>query len=572
MAHLHLAEIQNSMRHAIGMHRDGMLEPALELYRLILMQHPKFVDVLFYLGTVECQMGLFDIGAQHLAKFIKHHPDHGDAFSNRGNALVELGQYQDALLCLNRAVKLKSYDATVYYNRGRALKSLGQFSEALEDFNYAINLNPEFAEAICNRGNTLQDLKRFDEALKDYLKSQDLSPALVIAIFNEADLYEELEQFEKAIKTYERAIQLKPDYSEAWINKGNLEKDFYRLDEAEHSYAVAKKVDPSYEEIVKWNESLLALLRGRYREGWQLYESRWTGGKQNIKSSHRKSPLWLGETSLAGKSIFVYVEQGLGDTLQFARYIPLLAQAGAKIFFEVQAPHLKLMKSLADNAELSAQGDKVPKTDYQVPLLSLPLAFGTELDSVPCEIPYIKPEPSDIAHWKQKLGEPNRLRVGLVWSGGFRPNRPDLWAVNERRNIQLEMLAPLNMPGIEFFSLQKGKEAEAQRHTLETAGWSGPTMLDFTDLFKDFSDTAAFIECLDLVISVDTSTAHLAAAMGKPTWILNRYDTCWRWLVEGETSPWYPSVRLFRQPAYGDWPSVVSDLKVALEELVQQQS
>ena len=562
---------QSLVRHALSLHQDGMLSEAVSIYSQIHNQYPKLIDVLFYFGTAECQLGLFDSGEKHLAKFIKHKPDHGDAFNNRGNALVELGRFEDALLSLNRAAKLKPLDPSTFYNRGRALKSLGRLKEALEDFNHAIELSPDFAEAYCNRGVVLQDLKSFDHALRDYLKAQELNPVLAMAVFNQADLYEELGELEKAIDFYTRAITLRTDYVDAWVNKGNLEKNLGRLEEAEASYASAQNIDSELSELVKWNQSLLALLGGRYQEGWKLYEARWTGGNQIIKPGYRKSPLWLGDIPISGKSLFVYVEQGLGDTLQFCRYIPMLIKMGAKINFEVQEPLKELLGTLCDGLVISVQGDKVPRTDFQAPLLSLPLAFGTELDSIPCDIPYLYADPEKAENWKQSLGQPNGLRVGLVWSGGFRHNRPDLWAVNERRNIQLEMLASLNIPGIEFYSLQKGKEAEAQRHTLESAGWEGPPITDHTDAFLDFSDTAAFIECLDLVISVDTSTAHLAAAMGKSTWILNRFDTCWRWLLERETSPWYPTVRLFRQPSYGDWASAVSDLKVALEELVQQQ-
>ena len=566
-----MTDYQKAMEQAVGLHQAGHLSTAIEIYSQILNQYPKFVEVLFYLGTAECQSGLFDQGAKHLDKLIKFKPDHGDAINNRGNALVELGRYQEALQCLNRAVKLKPYDASTFYNRGRALKYLSRLSEALEDFNHAIEIYPDFAEAICNRGIVLFELKRFDDALRDYLKAQLINPDLVMAIYYEADLYEVLGQNERAIATYNRVLIQKPDHVDALINKANLEKDLHRLDDCEESYAAAKKADAQYAETVKWNESLLMLLLGRYREGWINYEARWTGGKQATKGCYRKAPLWLGETSIMGKSIFIHAEQGLGDTLQFVRYLPLLVRAGAAVFFEVQAPLRELIKCMALSVVISVQGDKVPRTDFQAPLLSLPLAFGTELDSIPCDIPYLYADPEKAENWKQSLGQPNGLRVGLVWSGGFRHNRPDLWAVNERRNIQLEMLASLNIPGIEFYCLQKGKEAEAQRHTLESAGWEGPPITNHTDAFLDFSDTAAFIECLDLVISVDTSTAHLAAAMGKSTWILNRFDTCWRWLLEGETSPWYPSVRLFRQPSYGDWTSAVSDLKVALEELVQQQ-
>jgi hypothetical protein len=238
------------------------------------------------------------------------------------------------------------------------------------------------------------------------------------------------------------------------------------------------------------------------------------------------------------------------------------------VILEAQAPLLKLLEGVAGISRLVAPGSALPPNiDYQCPLMSLPLAFATTLATIPAEIPYLKSSPEKVRFWQEKLGERNKPRVGLVWSGGFRPEQPELWSVNSRRNIPLSKLAPLKHPDIEFYSLQKGQPAESELAELRAGGWEGPDLVDFTGLLAAFSDTAALIECLDLVISVDTSIVHVAGAMAKPVWMLNRFDTCWRWLLERSDSPWYPTLRLFRQERPGDWDGVVERVRGELHRV-----
>jgi hypothetical protein len=286
-------------------------------------------------------------------------------------------------------------------------------------------------------------------------------------------------------------------------------------------------------------------------------------------AADRPWPLWLGKESIAGRTILIHAEQGLGDTVQFCRYAKLLAERGASVILEVQAPLLKLLEGAEGVSRLIASGSEwPPDIDYQCPLMSLPLAFATTLASIPADVPYLSSNPEKVSFWREKLGERQKLRVGLVWSGGFRPEQPELWAVNSRRNIPLSKLAPLVHPEIEFYSLQKGQPAESELAELRAGGWEGPELVDFTGLLTDFSDTAALIECLDLVISVDTSIVHVAGALAKPVWVLNRFDTCWRWLLQRSDSPWYPTLRLFRQERPGDWDGVVERARTELLRLV----
>ncbi len=289
---------------------------------------------------------------------------------------------------------------------------------------------------------------------------------------------------------------------------------------------------------------------------------------QEVRSTDRGSlfpqPLWLGEQDIAGKTLFLWWEQGLGDTIQFCRYATLAEARGAQVVMSVQQPLRELLKRISPTIRIVEQDEVPADFDYHCPLLSLPVAFGTTLETIPAKIPYLRSNSEKSLFWQEKLGEKNKPRVGLVWSGGFRPDQPEVWSVNRRRNIPLATLAALKNPDIEFYSLQKGQPAESELAELVRGNWDGPRLIDFTSLLNDFSDTAALIENLDLVISVDTSTAHLAGALGKPVWILNRFDTDWRWLLERTDSPWYPTAKLYRQEKAGDWDAVVRRVKTDL--------
>ena len=272
-------------------------------------------------------------------------------------------------------------------------------------------------------------------------------------------------------------------------------------------------------------------------------------------------PLWRGSNEITGKTILLHAEQGFGDTIQFCRYVPLVLKCGARVVLEVPKPLHALMSTLPGNAQIVSRGDPLPEFEYQCPLMSLPLAFKTTLSNIPANIPYLKTIPDKSHFWSEKLGATDKLRVGLVWSGGFRPDQPELQQVNQRRNIPLAKFAPLKHTDIEFYSLQKGQPAETELAEIIRHKWDGPHIFDFTSLLNDFSDTAALVENLDLVISVDTSAAHLAGAIGKPAWILNRFDTDWRWLLDRTDSPWYPTVKLYRQEKAANWDGVIQRIK-----------
>src|SRR5262249_49081467 len=275
-------------------------------------------------------------------------------------------------------------------------------------------------------------------------------------------------------------------------------------------------------------------------------------------------PLLVSPENVDGATVFIYGEQGLGDCIQFCRYVKLVSDEGAKVILETPSPLFKLFKSLDGITQLVEAGQTVPKFDHHCSLMSLPRAFGTTLQTVPNKVPYLFADPQKVKSWTTKLGSRQRLRIGLVWSGGFRPNQPEVWPVNQRRNIPLAKFTSFRDVQADFYSLQKGEPAVSEFKNLQSSGWNGPNIIDWTDELNDFSDTAAFIKNLDLIISVDTSTAHLAGALAKPVWLLNRFDIDWRWLPN---SPWYPNIKLYRQNGIDNWDDIIQNVKNDLIEL-----
>lgn len=545
------------------------------------------VQVYFHHGDVLAELKRFDAALVSYEKGIALQPDHAQAFSNRGALLHELNHLDASLASFDQAIALKLDDAGCHCNRGLVLMALREFHAALASFDRAIALKADHTQAYFNRGNALYELKQWDAALASYeqaialkadypeayanrglvlyelkqlraaLASYDraiaLNPDQVVAYSNRSVVLHELELWDAALNSSNQAIALKPDYAEGYFNRGNVLRDLKQWDAALASYDRAVALKGNHAGCY-FNRSLVHLIRADFDKGWIDYE--WRSKKFASERSFVQPP-WLGKESVAGKTVLLLGEQGLGDTLQFCRYAKLVADLGARVILEVPKPLASLLTDLDGVSQVVVTGEVLPAFDCHCSLMSLPLAFGTTLSTIPAQFSYLRSSAKKANYWSDKLGRRTKPRVGLVWSGGFRPNNPELWSVNRRRNISLMKLAVLNHPDIEFFSLQKGQPAESELADVVSKNWAGPPLTDFTNLLIDFSDTAALIEQLDLIISVDTSTAHLAGALGKPVWILNRFDSCWRWLLDRDDSPWYPTVKLYRQERAGDWDSVV---------------
>jgi Flp pilus assembly protein TadD len=470
-------------------------------------------------GKVRSAIGLYN-------EIIQNNPRDSETLYCLGVANKDIGDFPSSAKFLMAAVIVEPNKPLFHNELGVVLAMLKFTKEALDSFDRALDLNKSYKEALSNRANILKGMARWSEALDAYDKAIAIDSAFLDAVYNRAVTLQEMMLLEDALAGYRRVLALKRDHAKSLVNA-----------------------------------SIAKLTRGDFDAGFKDFEWRWDRKSFGLQKRSFSKPLWLGKESLAGKTILLYWEQGLGDTIQFCRYASLVAGLGARVILEVQRPLTTLLADIPGVSHLIEDGHEPPVPfDYVCPLMSLPLAFQTSLRNIPADVPYIKCDAAKSEEWKNKLGKWKKPRVGLVWSGGFRPSQPESWAANGRRNLPLSYLAPFADADAEFYSLQKGQKAEEELRDLVNEGWSGPDIIDFTNSLNDFSDTAALVDNLDLVISVDTSTAHLAGAMGKPVWILNRFDTCWRWLLDRVDSPWYPTVRLYRQKSAGDWRTVVDDV------------
>ena len=499
------------LKQASAFHQKGQLEQAQSLCEQVLRIQPESFEALHLSGVISAQTNDPHKAVDLIGKAIALKPESAVAHNNLGNALRALARYDAAIQSYERAIALNPDYAEAYSNRGNALVGLTQYEVAIQSFDRAILLKPDFAAAYYNRGNALQDLN----------------------------------QHAAAIQSFDRAIALKPDFAEAYNNRGRALQELNHPDAAIESLHRAIALSPAYAEA-HWNLGLCYLQLGNYDEGWKQYEWRWR--KKHFTSPKRnfKQPQWCGEDALQGKTILLHGEQGLGDTIQFCRYAKLVADLGARVVLEVAQPLLPLLRNLAGVSNVVVTGGVLPPFDYHCPLLSLPLAFRTTLSTIPCADRYLTASTTKAQEWQTRLGPEARPRVGLVISGN------DKHENDHNRSIPLSEFAPVLSTQLQFILLQKDLR-EADRKFLE----SRPDIVFPGDKLNDFMDTAALCELVDVVVSVDTSVAHLAGALGRPVWILLPFNSDWRWLLDRSDSPWYFNAKLLRQERMGDWDGVI---------------
>lgn len=431
------------------------------------------------------------------------------------------------------------------YSLGMSLAEAGRIRQAAFQFAKALAVAPGFLDARLALGYCLHAMARFEEALVQYDHLLTANPRHMAAWNNRGTTLLELGRFEAAAVCFLRALELAPGLHDARIALATCYQALGRVAEALAACDTVLAAAPEHAEA-HWNRSLLLLLNGTYAEGWCEYEWRWR--KRNFTSPLREfpQPRWKGEP-LAGRTILIYAEQGFGDTLQFCRYLPMVEALGAQVVFECHPPLAELMKSLKSGIDVIPMGHQLPRFDLQAPLMSLPLVFGTTIETVPAGTPYLSPPADRLPLWSNRVREGGAMRVGLCWAGKSYPD--------PRRSCPVEQLAQLeHLGGIAWHSLQ--------------TGWQGAMPLPMTDLtphLRDFADTAALIAQLDLVITVDTAVAHLAGALGRPTWVMLPHAPDWRWMLEREDSPWYPSMRLFRLKQPGAWRGVITMIGSLLE-------
>jgi len=491
------------------------------------------------------------------AQALARRPDFAQAHYNRGNVLRTLERYEEALSSYSRALALNPRYTEAYINRGNVLRELGRLEEALPNYAHALQLSPSYTEALLNQGIVLSALNRHDEALGCFDRALTLRPEYVEAHYNRGITLRNLNSLPESLLAFNHALALRPDYTEAFIDRSTLMMHMRRFEEAHADVARALAIAPDYPEA-HFCAAAYRLLTADFARGWEEYEWRWKV-KEAGKPRTFVQPLWLGREDLAGKAILLHAEQGYGDTVQFCRYAALVAALGARVILEVQPPLVSLLSRLAGPAQVAAQGDELPPFDFHCPLMSLPLAFRTELRTIPAQTPYLTAEPGRIDIWRARLGPVPAPRVGLAWSG-----RP-AYRNDFNRSIRLETCSPLFEIEASFVSLQK-ELRDPDRVFLDARRG----ILHFGDQLNDYDDTAALIDGLDLVITVDTSVAHLAGALGKPVWVLLPYNPDWRWMLDREDSPWYPSARLFRQARSGDWDGVIARIAAALPDSIME--
>ncbi|MDE1181006.1 tetratricopeptide repeat protein [Paraburkholderia sp.] len=560
-------QIDAMLQQAVSLQQNGAPDVAETLYREILAARPKHFDAIQLLGALTLQSGRLDEGIALLKRAIAIDAKQPAIHSNLAFALNASQRYDDALAAANRALALRPDFADALNNRGNALAGLGHADQALSSFERALTVQPDFAQAWNNRACALRDLGRAADALASCDEAIARQPSYAEAWSNRGNALSDLNRADDAQQSYRRALDLAPGFADAWTNLGPTLIDLNRHADALASYDRALQLQRDSPEA-HWNRSICLLSTGAFDEGWREFEWRWE--RQRVKPEQRgfTQALWLGDTPLDGKTILLHAEQGLGDTLQFCRYAADVARLGATVILEVPPELIRLLDGLAGVTQLVARGLPLPPFDCHCPLLSLPLAFHTTLSTIPAATPYLFADPAMTRQWAERCTQtaPRGLKVGLVWAGGNRPHVTELRKNDARRSMSLATLASLfDLPDVTFYSVQKGAAAQqlaAVNDTLDPAR----RIVDFTADLHDFADTAALVANLDLVISVDTSTAHLAGAMAKPVWILNRFDTCWRWLLERDDSPWYPDATLFRQAAPGEWDGVVERVRASLAE------
>ena len=533
------------------------LDEALAGYDRALAIKPDHVDTLKNRGNVLAKLKRRDEALASYDKALTIKADDVDALVDRGNILVELERLDEALAGYDRALAIAPDHVDALKNRGIVLAMLRRLEEALASYDKALAINPDCVDALVNRGNILVELERPDDALAAYNRALAIQPDHVHVLKNRGIVLAKLERLEEALASYDKALAIRPDF-ETLYNRGVTFVGLRRLEEALGDFDKALAIKPDYAEALL--ASGLASLRiGDFSKGWIGYEHRWRIAKDAPQRKLKaKYPAWKGE-SIFGKRVIVYEEQGLGDAIQFSRYLRQLSTLGARVTFLVRPEFQRLLRTL-DHTVRFVDTEPVGETfDYECALLSLPLAFGTTLETIPAENSYLRAEPERVAKWREGLGEAG-FKIGIAWQG--RKAGIDIG----RSFALLEFHEISRLPGVRLISLQKGEGIEQLRDIPQ--GMAVETLGDEYDRDGAFLDAAAVMQTLDLVISSDTSIAHLAGALGRPVWVaLNRVPD-WRWMLDRTDSQWYPTMRLFRQETAGDWKGVFTEIETALRELV----
>jgi tetratricopeptide (TPR) repeat protein len=577
-------EAYNNLGFALA--HQGRLTESESCYQQALHLRPQYSDVLNNLGLLQRSLGKlpeaisyhrqaralqpdFAVAAENLRLAVAaqgqlhndlagfrmgnwYLSDDAEAFNEFGLSLQGSGRISDAIACFQEALRLRPDFPEALNNLAIQFRERGNTTEALAAVQRALSLRPDFSEARNSLGTVLESQGRFKEAIACYEQVLQARPDFAEAWNNLGVVQQTLGQYAAALEQYQRAVALKPKYFAARVNMGNTLMALGRLDEAIGCYESVLEMRPDEVEA-HLGRAQAWLRQGNFEAGWPEYEWRW---RRRVFPPRRfPQPLWDG-SPLAGRTILLHAEQGLGDTLQFIRYAPLVRAQGGRVIVECQDALLPLLSSCAGIDQLVAKGTPMPAFDTHAPLLSLPRLLGTTLATIPAQVPYLFADPGQVQRWGSEMASHARMKVGLAWQGN--PGNTN----DRHRSLPLARFKQLlQREGVQFFGLQYGPGVEQL-----TAASEQYPLIDLGSRFGTFQDTAAVLANLHLMITVDSAVAHCAGAMGLPVWVLLPFDCDWRWLTRREDSPWYPTMRLFRQTEPGNWESVLEHLLQALDE------
>ncbi len=552
---------------------QGRHEDALRSYDRALIQDPGRLDALHGRGHVLAAMERPEEAVAAYTRALAMMPNSADILIGKGNVLFTLQRYDEALACYDQALinapvgggtgrndpgKHDDIRAHAFYFRAEVMREQERLEDALEGFEQALALKPHYFEALLGRGRMMMRLREAEEALASYDAAIRLRPDDVRAHEYRSSALRDLNRLDDALAAAEDAVALAPEDASALTGLAHTLRALGRLDDAVATYAKVVELHPKMN-AMRFNHAVCLLAKGDYQQGWVEYEDRWTIDSMRQRKPKLRQPLWLGDEDIAGRRILLWAEQGHGDALHFCRYASLVADLGATVVLGVASNLRAVMSSLRGVSDVVDRNDVSPIFDRQCPLMSLPLVFGTTLDTVPAPVPYLTAPAGHLVQWRDRLGPRREPRVGIVWTGN--PKH-----MNDRnRSVSLDMLEPLATLGQPLYCLQRVLRpadipAFAQFGNIR---FFGPEL-------TDFSETAALIMQMDLVIAVDTSVAHLAGALGKPVWLMLPFAPDWRWLLGRDDTPWYPTMRLYRQPRLGDWTSVIARIRDDLAALLAQ--
>lgn len=548
----------DKLRAAIFLHQRNQFPEASRLYSEVLKADPDQFDALQYLAAIQIQSGHFGEAERLFARAIRLNPNLPVLHSNYGSALHALGRFTEAAASYEKALCLNPLYAEAFYNLANSLSALERFDAAVRNYTRAVAIKPAYADAHYNLGNALQKLRRFEEAISSYDATLSMAPNHALAYLNRGNALREMRRHEEAIADYDKAIQYKSNFADAFANRGGVLKDLKRFDEALTSYFKALSINPKDPEIY-WNTGLMLLLLGNFTHGLEFYEWR-KKIREPLGNRSFPRPLWTGLDNLEGKRILIHEEQGVGDIIQFCRYVQQLEAQGAHVIFAVAERLSKLMATLGRTIEIRASENLALDFDFHCPLISLPKAFKTDLANIPSHTPYLFADPARSLALRQRLREPGAKKIcGVSW---FSTNP----GTGKERSIALsDLLRHVDARNYTFVSLQYGDVAQEIAELRDRYGIE-VKWIDDLDNIGDIDGFAALVDACDMILTIDNTTAHMAGALHKTTFVMLPYVPDWRWMLDREDSPWYPSLRLFRQTSDGDWGPVLRAVSAALLE------